>query len=77
MDSDNQHKKLNEITKIIQIQCIICKGVGLIKREKVSCKICNDLYCKGCDLYNTLTLPPYYECVTCDGLGYNPLLEKV
>ena len=57
--------------KIIQIRCNECKGIGLIKRKAELCSVCNELNCTICITdTNYIKLPPYYECIKCDGLGY-------
>lgn len=53
-----------------KVQCKICNGIGLIKKERVLCSDCSK--CKNEKCVNNTEAKvyiPYETCETCDGLG--------
>lgn len=51
------------------IQCSICNGSGLEKRETQICKLCSGRICILCHNNGGLAVTPYETCRSCHGSG--------
>ena len=49
-------------------QCLLCDGIGLIKKKPIVCKYCDGTKCIRCG-ESGLYQKPYETCDKCDGLG--------
>jgi len=62
IESDN--KRDNKQDSIVEDQCKICLGVGLIKRKELKCD-----HCGSSVPFPLPYTPPYETCEACDGTG--------
>lgn len=68
VESDN--KRDNKQDPIVEHQCKICLGVGLIKRKELKCD-----HCGSSVSFPLSYAPPYETCEECDGTGTEIILS--
>ena len=51
-----------------KVQCVVCVGVGLVKKDIIVCDTCNGIKCMYCNS-SGLKQHPYEPCEVCDGSG--------
>lgn len=69
MDSHSLANDIYPVNQEKKTQCVTCKGVGLVKKETITCETCrNILSCTYCNQFGKSN-NPYEECTKCWGAG--------